>query len=121
MSTPDDIKHFLVACNPKIQTTTVREFGTDYDAAQDAYQEAERQAWGTRLDVVLLSSDSLETIKRTHSSYFGEAPNVFGAGIGGTIEGAIGALLSRPIGADPGAGAGGWLGHEIEKDTRENN
>jgi hypothetical protein len=46
MSTPDDIEHFLVACNPKIQTTTVREFGTDYDAAQDAYQEAERQAWG---------------------------------------------------------------------------
>jgi hypothetical protein len=121
MNSADEIKHFLVTRDPNEQRTTVREFGTDYDAAQDAYQEAERQAWGTRLDVVLLSSDLLETIKRTHSSYFGEAPNVFGAGIGGAIEGAIGALLGRPIGADSGAGAGGWLGHEIEKDTRENN
>ncbi len=66
-----DIKHFLVMRDPKLQKTKVREFGTDYDAAQDAYQKAEWQAWGTRLDVVLLSADSLETIKRTHSSYFG--------------------------------------------------
>ena len=36
----------------------------------DAYQEAEQQARGTDLDVVLLSADSLETVKRTHSSYF---------------------------------------------------
>jgi hypothetical protein len=71
MSTPDDIKHFLVACNPKIQTTTVQEFGTDYDAAQDAYQKAGRRAFGTDLDIVLLRADSIETIKCTHASYFG--------------------------------------------------
>jgi hypothetical protein len=70
MSPADEIKHFLVTLDPKTRKTTVEEFGTDYDAAQDAYQEAERQAWGTNLDAVLLSSDSLETIKRTHSSYF---------------------------------------------------
>ncbi len=111
----DDIKHFLVACDPKTRKTTVREFGTDYDAAQDAYQKAEWQAWGTGLDVVLLSADSLETIKRTHSSYFDEEPNIVGAAIGGALGGALGALVGGPV----GAGVGGWLGHESEKDTRE--
>jgi hypothetical protein len=70
MSPADDIKHFLVMRDPKLQKTTVVEFGMDYDAAQDAYQDAEKRAWGTDLDVVLLSADSLETIKQTHSSYF---------------------------------------------------
>jgi hypothetical protein len=51
--------------------TTVVEFGTDYEVAQHAYQEAEQRARGRQdLDVVLLSADSLETIKLTHSSYF---------------------------------------------------
>ena len=52
----------------------MREFGADYDTAQSAYAEAERanEHAGGRLDVVLLSADSLETIKRTHSSYFGD-------------------------------------------------
>ena len=46
-------------------------FDTDYDGAQHAYQEAEQQARGrSDLDVVLVSADSLETIMRTHSSYF---------------------------------------------------
>ena len=71
MTPTTDIKHYLVTCDPTSRKTTVREFGTDYENAQDAYQKAEWQAWGTNLDVVLLSSDSLETIRRTHSSYFG--------------------------------------------------
>jgi hypothetical protein len=70
MSPADDIKHFLVTYDPASRKVSVREFGTDYDAAQDAYQDAEKRAWGADLDVVLLSADSLETIKRTHSSYF---------------------------------------------------
>jgi hypothetical protein len=68
---PDEIKHFLVAYDPATGKTRVRSFGTDYDAAQAAYAEAERaNADDERLDVVLLSADSLETIKQTHSSYF---------------------------------------------------
>jgi hypothetical protein len=49
----------------------VRSFGTHYDAAQAAYAEAE-QANGLagNLDIVLVGSDSLATIERTHSSYF---------------------------------------------------
>ncbi|HEV2943693.1 MAG TPA: hypothetical protein VGX26_01075 [Solirubrobacteraceae bacterium] len=118
MTPTDHIKHFLVTRDPKEQKTTVREFGTDYDAAQDAYQEAEQQARGSNLDVVLLSAESLETIKRTHSSYFDNEPNIVGAAIGGAIGGA---MLGGPVGAALGAGMGGLLGHESEKDTRENN
>lgn len=71
MSPDDDIKHFLVTRDVTRRKTNVVEFGTDYEAAQHAYQAAEQQARGrSDLDVVLLSADSLETIKSTHSSYF---------------------------------------------------
>jgi hypothetical protein len=71
MSRIDEIKHFLVTRNAASGRTTVKEFGTDYEAAQAAYSAAEREAAVRQdLDVVLLSADSLETIKRTHSSYF---------------------------------------------------
>jgi hypothetical protein len=70
---PDDIRHFLVTRDVTARKTTVVEFGTDYDAAQRAYDQAEEAASArSDLDVVLLSADSLETIKRTHSSYFDE-------------------------------------------------
>jgi hypothetical protein len=71
---PDDIKHFLVTYDPDRREATVEDFGYDYDTAQHAYQEAEQRARGTDLDVVLLSADSLETIKQTHSSYFEHRP-----------------------------------------------
>jgi hypothetical protein len=71
MSPTDEIKHFLVTRNVTSGRTTVKAFGADYDVAQAAYGAAERAATGrSDLDVVLLSADSLETIKRTHSSYF---------------------------------------------------
>jgi hypothetical protein len=76
---PDEIKHFLVIFDPAIGAAQVQPFGTDYDAAQAAYAEAE-QANGieTKLDIVLLSADSLETIKQTHSSYFNSTGNQLG-------------------------------------------
>jgi hypothetical protein len=69
--TPNEIKHFLVIYDLASGKTEVQRFGTDYDAAQTAYAEAER-ANGVegKQDIVLLSADSLETIKQTHSSYF---------------------------------------------------
>ncbi len=71
MSPTNEIKHFLVTRNVASGHTTVKEFGTDYEAAQAAYSAAEREAAVRQdADVVLLSADSLETIKRTHSSYF---------------------------------------------------
>lgn len=68
---PDEIKHFLVSYDLATGETEVESFDTDYDAAQAAYAEAEQEnAEDEKLDIVLLSADSLETIKQTHSSYF---------------------------------------------------
>lgn len=68
---PDEIKHFLVIYDLATGETEAKPFGTDYDAAQAAYAEAERaNADDEKLDIVLLSADSLATIKQTHSSYF---------------------------------------------------
>lgn len=67
----NDIQHFLVIYDVEAGKASVTSFGTDYDAAITAYSEAEdgaRDRGG--LDIVLLSADSLETVKRTHSSYF---------------------------------------------------
>jgi hypothetical protein len=68
---PDEIKHFLVSYDLATGETQVEPFGTDYDAAQAAYAAAEQaNADAEKLDIVLLSADSLETFKQTHSSYF---------------------------------------------------
>lgn len=69
--TEKPIHHFLVVYDVARGHADVQGFGTDYDAAQRAYADLE---WETRedanIDAVLLSADSLETVKRTHSSYF---------------------------------------------------
>jgi hypothetical protein len=68
---PDEIQHFLISYDPGTGETKVQAFGTDYAAAQAAYAEAEQtNGIGSKLDVVLIGADSLETIKQTHSSYF---------------------------------------------------
>lgn len=68
---PDEIQHFLITYDPGTRKTKVRSFGTDYGAAQVAYAKAEQtNGIGSKLDVVLISADSLATIKQTHSSYF---------------------------------------------------
>jgi hypothetical protein len=67
----EETKYFLVTLDPASGRTEVEHFDTDRDAAIDAYGKAER-ANGLLgpLDIVLLGSDSLESIKKTHSSYF---------------------------------------------------
>jgi hypothetical protein len=66
-----EIKHFLVIYDIAAGRADVRPYDTDYDAAQAAYAELERESGDDpNLDIVLLSADSLATIKRTHSSYF---------------------------------------------------
>ena len=71
MCPADDIKHFLVTYDIEIGRAEVAQLGTDYEAALRAYDEAEHNTRDRpEIDVVLLSADSLETIKRTHSSYF---------------------------------------------------
>jgi hypothetical protein len=73
------IQHFLVTYDPESDKTEVEDFGADYGGAQAAYARAERaNGLETKLDIVLLSADSLETIKQTHSSYFGGGFNRLG-------------------------------------------
>lgn len=68
---PDEIKHYLVSYDLATDETKVEPFGTDYDAAQAAYAEAEQaNADHEEFDIVLLGADSLGSIKQTHSSYF---------------------------------------------------
>lgn len=70
-----DIKHFLVTYDIATGKATVRDFGNDYEAAVDEYGKLEaRFRDDTKFEVVLLSADSIETVKRTHSSYFGTEP-----------------------------------------------
>lgn len=73
-----DIKHFLITLDPATNTTEVVEFGTDHEAAMAAYGKAERADWGGRLNIVLISADSLATIEETHSSYFKSTSEILG-------------------------------------------
>ncbi len=66
----DEIRHFLVIYDVRVGKATVREF-EDYAEALGVYESIEKENLGRDdLDIVLLGADSLETIKRTHSSYF---------------------------------------------------
>ena len=73
----DDIRHFLVIYDVRAAKATVEEFD-DYDAALSAYEKIEKEHFDRDdLDIVLLGADSLETIKRTRSSYFSTTESGF--------------------------------------------
>lgn len=69
--TTDRVKHFLIIYNIPMGMADVVQYGADYASALEAYALAEER-WRNDDDfeVVLLGSDSLETLMRTHSSYF---------------------------------------------------
>lgn len=67
----EDINHFLVVYDVARSVAKVEEFGTDYDGALAAYAEREAEfRLDPAVEVVLLGADSLDTVKKTHSSYF---------------------------------------------------
>lgn len=69
--TTSQIKHFLLVYNIPAGKADVHPFGHDYAAALAAYSTAEEQYRdNSDVEVVLLGSDSVETLERTHSSYF---------------------------------------------------
>lgn len=74
MSTEEHvIQQFLLVYDRKAdKLVEERHLGTDAQAAAEAYRVAE-QFYGDRphMDVVLIGSDSIETVKKTHSTYFG--------------------------------------------------
>ena len=65
------INHFLVIYDIAHALAHVDRFEKNYEAALAAYAEAEaRYRDDDGIEVVLLGSDSIETLERTHSSYF---------------------------------------------------
>lgn len=66
------IKHFLLVFDhAQDKLLESRDFGSDSAAATAAYTEAEKRFWGDLTkDIVLVGSDSIETVKVTHSNYF---------------------------------------------------
>jgi len=66
-----DLNHFLVVYRISLAHAEVTSFGHDYEVAVDAYSLAEAEHRDDAdVEVVLLGSDSIETLRRTHSSYF---------------------------------------------------
>jgi hypothetical protein len=67
----NQIKHFLLVFDYSTNELTEREFGGDVASALKAYRETEVKLKGrTDVDIVLVGSDSLETVKITHANYF---------------------------------------------------
>jgi hypothetical protein len=65
------INHFLVIYDIENAMAHVEPFELDYERALEAYSKAEEEyRENPNVEVVLLGSDSLETLERTHSSYF---------------------------------------------------
>lgn len=69
--TADDIQQFLIVYDVRREHAQVVELGTDYAAAIAAYEAAEAEHRNDpNYDIVLIGSDCLETVRRTHASYF---------------------------------------------------
>ncbi|GAA4106505.1 hypothetical protein GCM10022249_02320 [Enteractinococcus coprophilus] len=66
------IQHFLLVFDhAKDELIAAQEFGRDVERATEAYSEMEKAyANNNAIDIVLVGSDSLETVKITHANYF---------------------------------------------------
>lgn len=66
------IKHFLLVFDHgQDKLVDVVEFGTNIKAAMARYDQLEKECRSNHaIDIVLVGSDSIETVKVTHSNYF---------------------------------------------------
>ena len=66
------IKHFLLVFDHDGgKLIDVEEYGVDGDAAVAAYAAKEKEFEGERMiEIVLIGSDSWDTVKLTHANYF---------------------------------------------------
>ena len=74
------IQHFLLVFDHgQRRLLKVQEFGSDLDAASEAYTSVEAENRENPLiDIVLVGSDSLDSVRVTHSTYFDATePDVF--------------------------------------------
>ncbi len=67
----DPILHYLIVFNHKTSEPEILEFGQDIDAALVSYAAKEKEFFDDRfVEIVLVGSDSLESVRATHSNYF---------------------------------------------------
>ncbi len=68
-----DVRYFLLVYDrARSKLVEVREFDDDGKASEEyARLEAEHRA-DANVEIVLIGSDSLETVKQTHSNYFSD-------------------------------------------------
>ena len=63
--------HYLIVFDHKTMTAEVLQFDHNVDAALASYAEKEREFFDDRtMEVVLVGSDSLDSVRATHSNYF---------------------------------------------------
>lgn len=74
------IQHFILVFDRHVGHLVDQiEFGTKASAAVEKYEELEEQyRHDAHMDIVLVGSDSIETVKVTHANYFnGSARDVY--------------------------------------------
>lgn len=67
------LQHFLLVFDHHAgKLVKLREFGSDVKAAMSEYTRLEREHLGSsdEIEIVLIGSDSLDTVKVTHANYF---------------------------------------------------
>ncbi len=67
------LKHFLLVFNHREgRLVKMTEFGGDAKAAMAEYSRLEREHLGKsdEIEIVLIGSDSMETVRVTHANYF---------------------------------------------------
>lgn len=69
--------HFLIVFDRDAQNVLEANRFTDGEEAAERYAAMERQ-YGDQpdIEIVLVGSDSIETVRRTHGNYFGEDAGV---------------------------------------------
>lgn len=70
------MKHFLLAFDHASNALVIQQEFADIHTATDAYEALEEQYRDSpRMDIVLVGSDSIESVKITHSTYFPKSVN----------------------------------------------
>ncbi len=72
----DKMQNFLLIYNhDRLELDEVIEFGEDVEAALDRYAEEEQKhGLHSKMEIVLIASDSLASIQVTHANYFPRQP-----------------------------------------------
>lgn len=88
MTKNDDIKNFLLVYNRRGGTLEVqKDFGSNADAAVAEYQRLEREHRSDgNFDIVLVGSDSIESVMVTHSNYFRKGSQDLESYLRGVLE-----------------------------------